>query len=62
MLQSLTAVSDAGVGDLGTPGGVECQHLLRLENGAEIVRGRTEWRPKYANNLGTVGELPAESA
>lgn len=62
VLQSLTAVSNAGIGDLGTAGGVECQHLLRLENGAEIVRGRTEWRPKYANNLGTVDELPAESA
>ncbi|XP_030489575.2 palmitoyl-acyl carrier protein thioesterase, chloroplastic [Cannabis sativa] len=61
VLRSLTTVSDAGVGDLGTPGGVECQHLLQLENGGEIVRGRTEWRPKFANNLGSVGELPAES-
>ncbi|XP_062090694.1 palmitoyl-acyl carrier protein thioesterase, chloroplastic [Humulus lupulus] len=61
VLRSLTTVSDAGVGDLGTPRGVECQHLLQLENGGEIVRGRTEWRPKYANNLGSAGELPAES-
>ncbi|CAB4288530.1 unnamed protein product [Prunus armeniaca] len=62
VLQSLTAVSGADIGNLGSNGGVECQHLLRLEEGAEIVRGRTEWRPKYANNLGIVGQLPAESA
>lgn len=61
VLQSLTAVSDADIGHLGTSGGVECQHLLRLENGGEIVKGRTEWRPKHTNNLGTTGELPAES-
>lgn len=62
VLQSLTAVSGADIGNLGSNGGVECQHLLQLEEGAEIVRGRTEWRPKYANNLGIVGQLPAESA
>ncbi|KAJ7978845.1 Acyl-[acyl-carrier-protein] hydrolase [Quillaja saponaria] len=61
VLQSLTAVSDADIGSLVHSGGVECQHLLRLENGAEIVRGRTEWRPKYANNFGSVGQIPAES-
>ncbi|KAM1155346.1 hypothetical protein ACFX13_026847 [Malus domestica] len=62
VLQSLTAVSGADIGNLGSNGTVECQHMLRLEDGAEIVRGRTEWRPKYANNLGIVGHLPAESA
>lgn len=62
VLQSLTAVSGTGIGNLGNAGGVECQHLLRLENGAEIVRGRTEWRPKYANNFGIMGQIPAESA
>ncbi|KAM2407305.1 hypothetical protein ACFX1X_026508 [Malus domestica] len=62
VLQSLAAVSGADIGNLGSNGTVECQHMLRLEDGAEIVRGRTEWRPKYANNLGIVGHLPAESA
>lgn len=62
VLQSLTSVSGKGVGDLVDSGGVECQHLLRLEEGAEIVRGRTEWRPKHARNFGNMGPLPAESA
>ncbi|KAI4335804.1 hypothetical protein L6164_014413 [Bauhinia variegata] len=61
VLQSLTAVSGADVGDLTHSGQVECKHLLRLEDGAEIVRGRTEWRPKQANNFGVVNLVPAES-
>ncbi|KAA8535014.1 hypothetical protein F0562_030017 [Nyssa sinensis] len=61
VLQSLTAVSGSGIGNLLDSGYVECQHLLRLEGGAEIVKGRTEWRPKYANSLGNIGQLPAES-
>ncbi|XP_020243882.1 palmitoyl-acyl carrier protein thioesterase, chloroplastic-like [Asparagus officinalis] len=45
VLQSLTAVStDCTDGSSETS--IECQHLLRLETGPEIVRGRTEWRPK----------------
>ncbi|KAJ8442366.1 hypothetical protein Cgig2_018622 [Carnegiea gigantea] len=62
MVQSLTAVSGADVGDLMDAGHVECQHLLRLEDGAEVVRGRTEWRPKHAKNFGKLGQVPAESA
>ncbi|CAL5438559.1 unnamed protein product [Camellia sinensis] len=62
VLQSLTTVSGGGVGSLVDPGYVECQHLLRLEGAAEIVKGRTEWRPKYANCVGTLGSLPAESS
>lgn len=62
VLQSLTAVSDKGGGNLGKFGNMECQHLLRLEDGGEIVRGRTEWRPKYARKFGNVGQIPAESA
>ncbi|KAL0333910.1 UNVERIFIED_CONTAM: Palmitoyl-acyl carrier protein thioesterase, chloroplastic [Sesamum angustifolium] len=62
VLQSLTAVVDKGVGDLANSGFVECQHLLRLEGGGEIVKGRTQWRPKYADRIGSWGELPAESA
>lgn len=62
VLQSLTAVAGNGVGNLANLGDIECQHLLRLEDGAEIVRGRTLWRPKYANNFGTIGQVPSESA
>ncbi|CAI0543142.1 unnamed protein product [Linum tenue] len=66
VLQSLTAVSGNGVGTIGSAGGtVECQHLLRLEEGAEIVRGRTEWRPKDRNSFGgggTPGHIPAGNA
>lgn len=62
VVQSLTAVSGTDVGDLMDAGHVECQHLLRLEDGAEVVRGRTEWRPKHAINFGKLGQAPAESA
>lgn len=62
VVQSLTAVSGTDVGDLMDAGHVECQHLLRLEDGAEVVRGRTEWRPKHAINFGKLGHAPAESA
>ncbi|KAJ6856932.1 palmitoyl-acyl carrier protein thioesterase [Populus alba x Populus x berolinensis] len=62
VLQSLTAVTAAGIGNLGSPGGVQCQHLLRHEDGAEIVRGRTEWRPKHANNFGMMGQMPADES
>ncbi|KAJ4708374.1 Acyl-[acyl-carrier-protein] hydrolase [Melia azedarach] len=62
VLQSLTAVSGTDIGNMANLGNVECQHLLRLEDGAEIVRGRTEWRPKVANNFGNIGQIPAESA
>lgn len=47
VLQSLTAIDHPA-----DDGGVQCQHLLRLDDGAEIVRGRTEWRPKHASNHG----------
>ncbi|KAH0916683.1 hypothetical protein HID58_031129 [Brassica napus] len=46
VLQSLTAVSGCDVGSLGTAGEVECQHLLRLQDGAEVVKGRTVWSSK----------------
>ncbi|KAI3416981.1 Acyl-[acyl-carrier-protein] hydrolase [Psidium guajava] len=62
MLQSLTSLSSNGIDDHENFAEVECQHLLRLETGAEIVRARTEWRPKPANNPETAGEVSAESA
>ncbi|KAL0905784.1 hypothetical protein M5K25_024222 [Dendrobium thyrsiflorum] len=45
VLQSLTSVStECSDGLQGTT--MECVHLLQLENGDEIIRGRTKWRPK----------------
>ncbi|TKY73229.1 Palmitoyl-acyl carrier protein thioesterase [Spatholobus suberectus] len=61
VLDSLTDVSGADVGNLADTGFFECKHLLRLEDGAEIVRGRTQWRPKPANNFGVLSQVPAES-
>lgn len=61
VVQSLTSVLSNDVGNLANAGSVECQHLLRLENGGEILKGRTEWRPKYAKRMGSIDELPAES-
>ncbi|KAL9261690.1 Palmitoyl-acyl carrier protein thioesterase, chloroplastic-like protein [Drosera capensis] len=46
VLQSLGSVAGASVGELLNSGNVECHHMLRLEDGSEGVRARTEWRPK----------------
>ncbi|KAI3982177.1 hypothetical protein MKX01_019083 [Papaver californicum] len=43
-LKSLTTVVETG-------GNVECQHMLQLENGNEVMRGRTKWRPNIADNM-----------
>uniref|UniRef100_A0A4P8L9R7 Acyl-[acyl-carrier-protein] hydrolase n=1 Tax=Camellia fraterna TaxID=542725 RepID=A0A4P8L9R7_9ERIC len=65
VLRSLTNVSGGG-GGLVDSGYVECEHMHRLEDGPEILKARTEWRPKYANILGSLGQLTelsvAESA
>ncbi|KAL5975623.1 hypothetical protein ACLOJK_019948 [Asimina triloba] len=63
VLKSLTAVSGDSGGGLPQDV-VECNHLLQLEEGPEVVRGRTTWRPKGANNhhQGTVGPTPAVDA
>ncbi|XXG63737.1 hypothetical protein AAC387_Pa05g1852 [Persea americana] len=63
VLQSMTAVSGGGSAAGGSPeSSVECDHLLQLEGGPEVVRGRTEWRPKSANNSRSILEMPAESS
>ncbi|MQL85600.1 hypothetical protein Taro_018111 [Colocasia esculenta] len=57
VVQSLAAVN--GDGAAGSPNAaVECTHLLRLEDGAEVVRGRTAWRPKPSAH----GPAPPENA
>ncbi|XP_023537763.1 palmitoyl-acyl carrier protein thioesterase, chloroplastic-like [Cucurbita pepo subsp. pepo] len=60
VLQSLTAVTGTDVGTLATAGDVACNHLLRFENGAEIVRGRTEWRPKIGTNVRFLNTISAD--
>ncbi|GAB2232501.1 hypothetical protein Drorol1_Dr00011538 [Drosera rotundifolia] len=62
VLQSLAAVSGASVGGLLDSGYVECQHLLRLEDGSEVLRGRTEWRPKHSKSFSSLGPILEPSA
>ncbi|KAL8136422.1 hypothetical protein V2J09_002423 [Rumex salicifolius] len=57
ILQSLAAISGAHVGGLQDSGHVECQHLLRLKEGAEVLRARTTWRPKNAKGFGKLSQL-----
>ncbi|XP_075508965.1 palmitoyl-acyl carrier protein thioesterase, chloroplastic-like [Primulina tabacum] len=61
VLESLCSVLDKGIGDLAHPGFVECQHLLRLEGGGEVIKGRTEWRPKHADRIGSISQHPTGS-
>uniref|UniRef100_K9JH59 Acyl-[acyl-carrier-protein] hydrolase n=1 Tax=Cuphea lanceolata TaxID=3930 RepID=K9JH59_CUPLA len=49
VLESVTAMDPSKEGDRSL-----YQHLLRLENGADIALGRTEWRPKNAGANGAV--------
>lgn len=52
MLKSLTTVSGGtGSGGFIDPLEIECFHLLKLESGPEIMKARSEWRPKQANDL-----------
>lgn len=60
VLKSLTSVNNSPSGLEGA--GMECVHLLRLEGGDEIVRGRTQWRPKRARVFDNKGPLPVGSS
>ncbi|KAD0916814.1 hypothetical protein E3N88_43554 [Mikania micrantha] len=58
VLKSLTSVMGGGNnGGLVDSNHVDCQHVLLFEGGSdgvpggEIVKGRTEWRPKYGNRV-----------
>jgi len=47
-LQSLTAINRDGTSNHSTEDeGIEFDHLLRLENGPDILRARTIWIPKF---------------
>ncbi|KAI3709502.1 hypothetical protein L2E82_39264 [Cichorium intybus] len=62
VLQSLTSLLSNNNGGTGDSSHVDCQHLLRLEGGGgEIVKGRTKWRPKYANRFRGIEQFPTES-
>uniref|UniRef100_A0A251V485 Putative acyl-ACP thioesterase, HotDog domain protein n=1 Tax=Helianthus annuus TaxID=4232 RepID=A0A251V485_HELAN len=56
VLQSLTSLLAGG--EMADSDGVDCQHLLRLEGGGEIVKGRTKWRPKNAQQIQPHQSLP----
>ncbi|KAI0487861.1 hypothetical protein KFK09_027684 [Dendrobium nobile] len=60
VLKSLTSVNNCPGGSGGA--GMECVHLLQLEGGDEIVRGRTQWRPKSARVFDNKGPLPVGSS
>jgi fatty acyl-ACP thioesterase B len=61
VLQSLTNVSGECV-DSSPGSGIQCDHLLQLESGADVVKAHTQWRPKRAHGEGNMGFFPAESA
>ncbi|KAI3925685.1 hypothetical protein MKW92_017067 [Papaver armeniacum] len=44
-LKSLTKIIENGSDN------AECQHMLQLENGSEVMRGRTKWRPNITDNV-----------
>uniref|UniRef100_Q9ZTF9 Acyl-[acyl-carrier-protein] hydrolase n=1 Tax=Cuphea hookeriana TaxID=36775 RepID=Q9ZTF9_CUPHO len=49
VMESVTAMDPSKEGDRSV-----YQHLLRLEDGADIAIGRTEWRPKNAGANGAI--------
>lgn len=55
VLQSLTTVSGGS-----SEAGLVCDHLLQLEGGSEVLRARTEWRPKLTDSFRGIGVIPAE--
>ncbi|KAJ1257937.1 hypothetical protein BS78_10G034900 [Paspalum vaginatum] len=62
VLQSLTTVAGECTDGHHPDDTIQCDHLLQLESGADIVKAHTEWRPKRAHGEGNLGFFPAESA
>ncbi|KAL4393020.1 hypothetical protein AHAS_Ahas02G0010200 [Arachis hypogaea] len=54
-LQSLTEVCSD---DNNSNNNVEYNHMVRSEDGVEILRGRTEWRPKPTNSFDNFNHVP----
>ncbi|KAL4336495.1 hypothetical protein AHAS_Ahas12G0015900 [Arachis hypogaea] len=57
-LQSLAEVCSD---DNNSKNNVEYNHMLRSEDGVEILRGRTQWRPKPTNNFDNFNHVPEAS-
>uniref|UniRef100_Q41635 Dodecanoyl-[acyl-carrier-protein] hydrolase, chloroplastic n=1 Tax=Umbellularia californica TaxID=3438 RepID=FATB_UMBCA len=55
VLRSLTTVSGGS-----SEAGLVCDHLLQLEGGSEVLRARTEWRPKLTDSFRGISVIPAE--
>lgn len=63
VLKSLTSILGGGDANGGITDSdhVDCQHVLLFEAGSdgapggEIVKGRTGWRPKFVNQVGSTG-------
>ena len=61
VLKSLTSILGGGDANGGITDSdhVDCQHVLLFEAGSdaapggEIVKGRTGWRPKFVNQIGS---------
>lgn len=62
VLQSLTTIAGERADGHAGDSTIQCQHLLQLESGADIVKAHTEWRPKRARGEGSFGGFPAENA
>ncbi|OAY76378.1 Palmitoyl-acyl carrier protein thioesterase, chloroplastic [Ananas comosus] len=62
VLQSLTTVSSVECAENFPEVSIQCEHLLQLESGEDIVKARTVWRPKRPVSDGNMGSISAESA
>ncbi|XP_020097583.1 palmitoyl-acyl carrier protein thioesterase, chloroplastic-like [Ananas comosus] len=62
VLQSLTTVSSVECAENFPEVSIQCEHLLQLESGEDIVKARTVWRPKRPFSDGNMGSISAESA
>lgn len=70
VVKSLTSVLGGGGDDGGIADSdhVDCQHVLQFEDGSggpvgsEIVKGMTQWRPKYENQIRNIDHLSARNA
>jgi fatty acyl-ACP thioesterase B len=58
VVESLTTVySDCTDAASQESESIHCEHLLSLESGGNIVKARTAWRPKQAQDQGIVTDV-----
>ncbi|XP_022999004.1 palmitoyl-acyl carrier protein thioesterase, chloroplastic-like [Cucurbita maxima] len=60
VLQSLTAATGTDSATSSAAGVVDYNHLLRFDDGTEVVRGRTQWRPKFGNKFTILDHISAD--